>query len=75
MISGIISISVNVYKQENSNIMKKKFIIVIKTEIPNLKSDFFLFTIYINWQGYQNALVSSSMTGYFQILASYNSLV
>lgn len=35
------SISVNAYKQENSNITKKKFIIVIKTEIPNLKNEFF----------------------------------
>lgn len=38
--SGMMSISVNVNKQENSNIMKKKFIIVIKTEIPNLKNKF-----------------------------------
>lgn len=36
----MMSISVNVNKQENSNIMKKKFIIVIKTEIPNLKNKF-----------------------------------
>jgi len=35
------SISVTVYKQENSNITKKKFIVVIKTEIPNLNNDFF----------------------------------
>lgn len=69
------SISVNVYKQENSNITKKKFIIVIKIEIPKLKNDFFLLTICINWQGYQNVLLSSSISGHFQILASSNSQV
>lgn len=33
---------INEQKQDNSNIKKKKFIIVNETEIPNLKNEFFL---------------------------------
>lgn len=54
---------------------KKSLSLSSKLRFPTSKINFLLFTICINWQGYQNALVSSSITRHFQILASSNSLV